>query len=151
MTLAVAKENPIKRFVIETLLAAMAFSATAVLPSITHAGLFNHEEMVQWKDDPPVKQNTITAQADNREVDKVEKEIKGKDEQKIDWNQVPIRVQRAFIRYGRDANIREDDIKIDSSDGITIYEGIADTPDKGTIEMKISPDGKLLELNINEY
>jgi hypothetical protein len=76
--IAVAKVNPMKNSLFENSLAALVLSAISVLPTVSHAGLFSHEEKVQWAEVPPIVQNTITAHADNGKVEKIEKEVKNK-------------------------------------------------------------------------
>lgn len=80
----------------------------------------------------------------------VELRYKGKEEKEISWDKVPKIVQQAFTENAQGGKVRQDEVEIDSRDGLTIYEGVADMPDKSTIKMKISSEGKLLEFKKDE-
>lgn len=80
----------------------------------------------------------------------VELRYKNKEETEIPWNQVPKVVQQAFTANAQNGKIRTGDVEIESRHGIMIYEGVADMPNKGTIEMKVSSDGKLIRFKREE-
>lgn len=80
----------------------------------------------------------------------IELRRKWREERDISWKEVPAAVQQAFTANAEGGKVKTDEVEIDTRNGVAVYEGVAVTPNKVTIKMKVSADGKLLEFKRDE-